>query len=149
MDGGQDTTYTDDKEGSIDLPENVSGSTIDIQDSILNSVKKMLGIEPEITDFDDGIMIHINSAIFHLNELGIGPDEIYVVTNGENTYQDFLGDQIKYKSIVSQYLYFKAYIAFDHTLTSNVVKTVSDSTVELESRILYMLERDEAKGVKT
>lgn len=42
-------------------------------DSILTSVKKLLGIAEECTDFDADIIMYINMALFALVQMGVGP----------------------------------------------------------------------------
>ena len=48
-------------------------------DSILTSIKKMLGITDEYTQFDADIIMHINSVFMILNQLGVGPDECFTI----------------------------------------------------------------------
>lgn len=63
---------------------------VEVENSILNSVKKLLGIQPEDISFDVDIMMYINSAIFTLYQLGV-VESIYTVTSSENTYNDMFG----------------------------------------------------------
>ena len=50
-------------------------------ESILQSVKKMLGIIPEYTNFDDDIIMHINSVFMILQQLGVGPKEGFAISD--------------------------------------------------------------------
>ena len=42
-------------------------------DSILTSIKKLLGITEEYEHFDQDIIMHINSVFSVLTQLGVGP----------------------------------------------------------------------------
>ena len=52
-------------------------------DSILTSVKKLLGIAEECTDFDADIIMYINMALFALVQMGVGPGEGYAISGKE------------------------------------------------------------------
>ena len=47
------------------------------EESILNSVKKLLGLEPDYTPFDTDLIMHINSVIMILRQMGVGPSSGY------------------------------------------------------------------------
>lgn len=81
-------------------------------DSILDDVKKVLGIESTYTAFDTDVIIHINSALTVLNDLGIGPDEVPVITGSGNTWAE-LGLPNNQLSMVKSWLYLKVRMAFD------------------------------------
>ena len=61
-------------------------------DSILTSVKKMLGIPEEYEQFDMDIIMHINSVLMILTQLGVGPEEGFVITDKSTVWADFIGD---------------------------------------------------------
>ena len=44
-------------------------------ESILTSIKKMLGIDEEYTHFDADVIMDINSVLMILTQLGVGPAE--------------------------------------------------------------------------
>ena len=77
-----------------------------MMDSILTSVKKLLGVGEEYTHFDDDIIMHINSVIFILTQIGIGPTEGFVITSKDQTWNDFLQGRINIESVKS-YVYLK------------------------------------------
>ena len=60
-------------------------------DSILESIKKLLGIAEEDTDFDTDIVIHINSVLMILNQLGIGPSDGFWIKDNSAVWKDFVG----------------------------------------------------------
>jgi hypothetical protein len=61
-----------------------------MEQSILDSVKKVLQIGPDDDSFDLDVMIHINSAFSTLHDLGVGPVEGFTIQNGTDTWNDFI-----------------------------------------------------------
>jgi len=117
-----------------------------VTESILNSVKKLIPIEPDDTDFDVDILLNINAAIFTLSQLGVGPDNGYTVTDDSQTYSDFLSDDPK--GIVNQvkmYLVCKTKLVFDSTsLSASVIEMLEKQIKEIEWRLT--LESDTKGG---
>ena len=62
-----------------------------MNDSILNTIKKMLGMDAEYTAFDTDIIVHINSCFMKLNQLGIGPVTPFIITGKYATWISFFG----------------------------------------------------------
>ena len=81
-------------------------------ESILTSIKKLLGISEDYTQFDPDIIMHINSALMVLNQIGIGPETPASITDQLNTWQDTLGD-IGNIEAVKSYIYLKVRLLFD------------------------------------
>lgn len=105
-------------------------------ESILTSVKKLLGIDESCEDFDLDVMIAINSAIFTLSQLGIGPEEGFSIANKNATYADYLGEKsAKLYGPVKMYLYYKVKLGWD-TPTSGIVTGIIEKQIqELEWRL--------------
>lgn len=106
-----------------------------VSESILNSVKKLLGIEPDQTDFDADIAMHINSAIMILRQLGVGPEEGFFVTSSADTYWDYLGEDSLEIPMVKLYLFYKTKLGFDPPSNSSVSTAIQQSIDELEWRL--------------
>ena len=64
-------------------------------DSILISIKKLLGIEEDYTHFDIDLIMHINSAFMVLNQLGVGPTEGFSISDETATWSDFISEDNK------------------------------------------------------
>lgn len=103
-------------------------------DSILLSVKKLLGLTEENEAFDFDIIMNINSAIFTLTQLGVGPTSGFVVTGKEDRYEDWLGDMTNLQA-VKMYLYYKTRISFDSPTQGAVMQALKDQISELEFRL--------------
>lgn len=108
----------------------------EITDSILNSVKKLCGIDPSIDAFDTDILINVNAAIGTLTQLGVGPKGGFVVEDANANYSDFLGDKTTQINMVKQYLYFKVRLAFDtSTMSGGMLSEMRKQMEELEWRL--------------
>lgn len=103
-------------------------------DSILTSTKKILGIEEDYTAFDTDIIIHINTILDVLHQLGIGPDEGFMIEGKEETWDDFLGGDILLND-VKTYIYLRVRLLFDPPTTSYLIEALTNQYKELEWRI--------------
>lgn len=113
---------------------------MDNNDSILNSIKKLHGISPEDTSFDTDIIIHINSALMILNDLGVGPAGGFFITNSTLTWYDYVPNKVIAESIKS-YVYIKVRLVFDPPASPTVVDALRSSAQEYECRILRWAEQ--------
>lgn len=103
-------------------------------DSILISVKKMLGITSEYTHFDADIIMHINSVFMILNQLGVGPREGFSISSDVETWDEFTNDNLTIESVKS-YMYLKVGLLFDPPTSSNVLEARNRLVSELEWRL--------------
>jgi hypothetical protein len=81
-------------------------------DSILTSVKKMLGITEEYTHFDADIIMHINSVFADLAQMGVGPSSGFTIWDSSAIWDDFILDSMLLQSVKS-YMYLRVKILFD------------------------------------
>lgn len=84
--------------------------------SILTDTKKVLGVDEEATEFDTDIIMHINSAFFLLNDLGVGVSG-FSISDELPTWEDFLGSRTDLE-IVKSYVFVVVRLAFDRPETS-------------------------------
>ena len=106
--------------------------------SILNSIKKLLGIEPDYTDFDTDITIHINTVFSILTQMGVGPDNGFVITDSTTTWSDYTGDN-QLLELVKSYMYLKVKTMFD-PVSGGVGDAMARTISELEWRINVMVD---------
>lgn len=104
-------------------------------DSILTSVKKLLGLSEDCLDFDMDVIINVNSAIETLRQLGVNISEDFSITSEEDTYEDLLGSNINLSNQVKLYLYYKTRLGFDPPTNSYLVDQIRKEIAELEWRI--------------
>lgn len=103
-------------------------------DSILNSIKKLLGITAEQTDFDKDLVMHINTVFSILTQLGVGPDEGFSITDDSDIWADFIQDYARLE-LIKTYIYMKVRLMFDPPLSTAVMDSINKNISELEWRI--------------
>lgn len=110
-----------------------------MEDSILLTVKKYLGIADNDNGFDLDIIMSINTVFGILTQLGVGPKEGYTISDRSATWSDYLGDNALLE-MVKTYMYLKVRMIFD-TPTSGSMNSAHEGLIaELESRINYMVD---------
>lgn len=110
-----------------------------MNDSILTSVKKALGIPESYEQFDPDIIMHINTTLFVLNQLGVGPSEGFVISNKSATWTDFMGSTKALESVKS-YVYLKTRMLFDPPTSSAAIESFDRLIAEMEWRIREQVE---------
>ena len=103
-------------------------------ESILTSIKKLLGIEEEYTQFDADIIMHINTVFLNLTQLGVGPSEGFLIEDDTAIWDDFIGDSSQLQA-VKTYMYLKVKLLFDPPLSSSVTESMNRMIAELEWRL--------------
>lgn len=102
--------------------------------SILRSVKKVCGLLPEDNSFDEDIILHINSILSVLTQLGIGPEEGYMIEDDSSMWGNFLGNDKRFNA-VKTYVHLRVRILFDPPNTSFVIDAMEKQISELEWRM--------------
>ena len=105
-----------------------------MEESILVSIKKLLGIDSEYTHFDTDIIMHINSVFSVLTQLGVGPSEGFVIEDSNALWTDFLSSARDIE-MVKSYIYLKVRLLFDPPASSSAMESMKQLTSELEWRI--------------
>lgn len=103
-------------------------------ESILTSIKKMLGITEEYEQFDTDLVIHINSVFSILTQLGVGPAEGFFIQDKYAKWSDFTNEEVKIQ-MVKSYIYLKVKLIFDPPLGSAVMEAMKQQISELEFRL--------------
>lgn len=110
-------------------------------DSILTSVKKLLGIVEECTDFDVDIISHINTVFMELTQMGVGPESGYRIDDDMNTWDEFTGDDITLEAVKS-YIPLKVKVLFDPTASSAVGESIKREIDRLEWRLYIAADKE-------
>lgn len=105
------------------------------KDSILNSVKKLLGLDPSVKDFDLDIMMNINAAMSTLWQIGVGPEEGFMITSENETFEEYLGPDSKETNQIKMYLFYKTRLGFDPPSSSSVMECIKEMIREAEWRL--------------
>lgn len=107
-------------------------------ESILTSIKKLLGIEADYYDFDADLIMHINSVLSILTQIGVGPSEGFIIEDDSATWSDFLSDtELVNLAAVKSYIHLKVKLLFDMP-SSSVADQINKLISELEWR-LYII----------
>lgn len=103
-------------------------------DSILTTIKKLLGITEGYENFDTDIIIHINTVFATLTQLGVGPNKGYSIKDETATWDDYLKGDERLES-VKTYMYLKVKLLFDPPASSTVSEAYNRTIQELEWRL--------------
>lgn len=114
-----------------------------METSILDSIKKLLGIPYEATEFDTDILIHINSVFSILTQLGVGPSSGFSIEDSSAEWSDFIGDDARLSDVKS-FVYLKTRLLFDPPASSAAMDAMNRMASELEWRINVSVDPKEA-----
>lgn len=105
-----------------------------MDDSILATIKKMLGLDDSYDAFNTDIIVFINSAMMTLQQIGVGPLAGFTVTDMSQTWSEFLPSDIMLEG-VKTYIYLSVKMAFDPPTSSFVMDAMKQQKEELEWRL--------------
>lgn len=115
-------------------------------ESILLTIKTMLGVQSESDAFDTFIIVGINSALFSLSQLGIGPDGGFSITGVAETWTE-LFNAVENLEAVKMYIYLKTRLEFDPPGTSYLLQSIGESITQLEERLMMEVDPDYVEDV--
>lgn len=103
-------------------------------DSILTSIKKLLGIVEEYEQFDADLIMHINSVLMVLTQLGVGPEAGFSIKDDSAIWADFIPNDVTLEAVKS-YVYLRVKLLFDPPLNSAVIESINRQINEYEWRL--------------
>lgn len=104
-------------------------------ESILTSIKKLLGIDESYSHFDPDLVMHINSVFSILTQMGVGPSDGFSITGKEETWSDFLQDNPARMQLAKSYMNLKVKLLFDPPLSSAALDAINRQISEFEWRL--------------
>ena len=111
----------------------------DSKNSILTSIKKLLGITESCTDFDTDIIMHINTVLMTLNQLGVGT-EGFQIEDKNAVWSEFIeSDKL---AATKSYVHLRVKLLFDPPLNSAIIEAIKESIRELEWRLNVRVESE-------
>lgn len=115
--------------------------------SILKTIKKLLGIPEDVEDFDKDIIIYINTVFSMINQMGIGPLKCYRISGSTETWNDF--DERLDMEDFKTYMFIKVKMLFDPPANTQLTESYKNTAQELEFRIhslwdMYMKSSEES-----
>ena len=114
-------------------------------ESILTSVKKLLGITEEYEHFDQDIIVNINSVFSILTQLGVGPPNGFSIKSKTETWADFMPEDSRLEAVKS-YVHLKVKLLFAPPLSTAVMEAMNRMISELEWRMNLAAEEIEKEG---
>lgn len=113
-----------------------------MEDSILLSIKKQLGgLDPSYNEFDNDIILLINSAFDVVHQLGVGPiSEPFSITGPDEEWSDFMQD--KSINMVKEFIYLSVKLTFDPPTSETVMTAMRVRKEELTWRMTSDMEVD-------
>lgn len=104
-------------------------------ESILTSIKKLLGIDESYSHFDPDLVMHINSVFSILTQMGVGPSDGFSITGKNENWSDFLQDNPARMQLVKSYMNLKVKLLFDPPLSSAALDAINRQISEFEWRL--------------
>lgn len=120
----------------------------DIFASILETIKKLIGIDKDYGVFDIDLIVAINSSFMILNQLGIGPDKPFSITDASSTWKDFFGDEEVF-ALAKSYIYLRTRLLFDPPSSGVLHEAVERQISEFEWRMHVQADYNDSKSGKT
>lgn len=114
-------------------------------ESILTSIKKLLGIAEDYDHFDQDIIMHINTVFAILTQLGVGPATGFSIADKSTMWNEFISNKLYYEPVKS-YVYLKVKLLFDPPLSSAVMESMNRMIGELEFRLNAAAETKTLQG---
>lgn len=110
-----------------------------METSILKSTKKLLTLSADDTSFDSDVILHINSALSTLTQLGVGPKTGCQIEGTEENWVDFFGVDPTL-NMVKTYVYLKVRLAFDPPQAAAHLEAIKQQLAEAEFRLNVAVE---------
>ena len=105
-----------------------------MSESILTSIKKLLGIDEDYTFFDADVLMHINTVFMILYQLGVGPSTPFSISDKSAVWSDFVGNATDLAG-VKTYIFLKVKLVFDPPQSSAAIEAIKQNAAELEWRL--------------
>lgn len=113
-------------------------------DSILDSIKKLLGITTDYDVFDQDIIMAINTSISILTQIGVKANEDgFIITGSDETWEDYLGNQNEILHLVKHFIYMKSRLLFDPPTSAILTEIMNKQLDELTFRIHIVVDPKE------
>ena len=105
-----------------------------MQDSILMTIRKLVCGNPYADHFDTDLLVHINACFSILNQLGVGPENGFIVTDETQSWSSYIADNY-ILNMVKTYVTLNVKKIFDPPLTSSVLEAMDKEISQLEWRL--------------
>lgn len=117
-----------------------------ISSSILETIKKLIGIDKDYGVFDIDLVVAINSSFTILNQLGVGPKKAFSISGPSETWDEFFSEEESIE-LAKSYAYLRARLLFDPPTTGVLHEAIERQISEFEWRL--MIQAQEERGEET
>lgn len=114
---------------------NNQSNDINVKDSILLSIKKLLMIDPSYEVYDDDIIMHINATLSVLTQMGVGKEGGLTISDANNTWDEFIDLSNNDFNTIKSYVYLKVKLLFDPPQNSALIESINNQIKEFEYRL--------------
>lgn len=111
-----------------------------MEESILITIKKMIGFDKDYDYFDQDLIVQINSCFAILSDLDLGPEDGFHITGKDEKWSEYTFTP-SYIGMVKNYIYIKTKLVFDRPETSYAIESLTKMAAELEWRLHMESER--------
>lgn len=111
----------------------------EMSNSILGTIKKLIGYDESYHVFDLDLIVAINSSFMILNQLGVGPKEPFSIKDENATWADFFGDKEIFE-LAKSYVYLRVKLLFDAPNSGVLHQAVERQISEFEWRMQVQAE---------
>lgn len=111
-----------------------------MDDTILGTIKNLLGLPKEDNSFDQDLMININTVFGILYQIGVGSENSFYLTDSSTKWTEMFKDYIPLIDMIKNYTYMKVRLYFDPPSSSFVLDSLGKQIKELEWRIQIQVE---------
>lgn len=111
-----------------------------MENSILKTIRKMIGGEQNGTAFDTDLLVCINTAFQYLHQIGVGPTDVFHIEGEEETWSDFI-DETKYEA-AKTYVFIRTKLLFDPPTNSSLLSAYKEEMREAEWRLMVDAEEN-------
>ena len=119
-----------------------------MNESILETVTKAVGIGESYEYFNDELIMHINTVLMGLRQIGVGPSEPFLITDNTATWTNFLGDDKNFEA-VKTYVCLRVRMLFDPPTSSTLADAMKNQIAEWEWRLNLEYECNKQKEGET
>lgn len=113
---------------------------LSMDESILDSIKRRLGLSTDYIPFDKELIGFINSAMSILTQYGIGPKKGYQIEALNDTWEDYLGDKVVQRGLAEEYIFLYVKQAWDPTGSDTISNVITERLKELTYRLILQAE---------
>lgn len=119
-----------------------------MNESILETVAKAVGIREGYDHFNDELIMHINTVLMGLRQIGVGPAEPFLIADSTSTWSNFLGDDKNFEA-VKTYVCLRVRMLFDPPTSSTLADAMKNQIAEWEWRLNLEYECNKQKEGET